>query len=207
MAFRLGIVPAAGKAVRFGGVLKECLPLKRGSLLELAVDRLPVDRVILVTNTSKVQTHAQVLGNKVLYMVQGDEPELWGAIKSALSIDADYYYFTMPDTFMPFHAFNLVPEVDFSIGLFETDMPERFGVLVDGRVVDKNRDIPVPAQAWGGLVWSRAVKNLWLRSNVTDYTHAINLAIQAFGFETWRISFYHDFASIEDYQNYLRRYE
>ena len=57
MTYRIGILPAAGKAVRFGGVLKELLPLPNGlsflyeTYLSSAGQRLcRADRMFLILN-------------------------------------------------------------------------------------------------------------------------------------------------------------
>lgn len=204
MAYRVGVIPAAGKAKRFGGVLKECLPLPGGTLIELAISRLPVDTVLVVTRPDKIAQHAEVLQDRAIYLVQNGNNDIWSAIESALRIAADYYYFTMPDTVMPENAFYIAPQyADFALGTFETDMPERFGVLQDGKVINKEKGLNVPAKAWGVIIWSRKVRDFWLQSEIKDYTHAINLAIMAFGLDTWPLAYYHDISCMSDYMGLI----
>jgi len=82
MAYKLGIIPAAGQASRFGGLNKELLPTRDGtSFLMKAVQRLPVDRVVIVTNTDKIAAHARVIGSAADYDIQQGASDICGAIK------------------------------------------------------------------------------------------------------------------------------
>lgn len=202
MAYRLGVIPAAGKAERFGGVMKELLPARDGvSFLRHAADRLPVDKVLIVTTPEKIGAHAREVP-EALFTIQRTKADIWGAMLESTYIPANYYYFTMPDTYMPEDAFYNAPDCDFALGVFETNTPERFGVLCGDIVVNK-QPCAVPAVAWGALVWSARVVKFWYQIKPETYTHAINLAINKFGLETWDIGQYHDNASMRDYMEFL----
>ena len=69
----IGIVPAAGKAERFGGLLKELLPWGDSSLLGTTVLALQVhcENVVVLTRPDKIMQHAQALdGYGVTFILQ-----------------------------------------------------------------------------------------------------------------------------------------
>ena len=208
----LGVIPAAGKANRFNGLYKELLPCKEGvSFLSktYALLREHCDAVVLVTNEEKIAAHARDLGSNVLYLIQWRGrnfigTDIMGAIYQALTIPAKRYYFAMPDTVVPQTTFYLAdPNSDFQLGVFETHITERFGVLEDGFVMDKRPNLPLPAKAWGVLVWSYKVRDLWLEARPENYTEAINMAIKKFGYTTFDLEHYYDIAFFDDYMKYL----
>jgi len=203
---RLGIIPAAGVAKRFGGVFKELLPIGETiTLLSRAVDTLemiPVDKTVVVTNPQKIAAHAVALhGRNVEFVTQGDKPDIWGAIASTLNIDADWYYFIMPDTMQEQDRFPSIPDHDFMLGTFETFDPENYGVLFDGVIVDKAKLQP-PQVAWGTLVWSRNVVELWKKHlpDIRDYTQAFNMAMEQFGWGTYSLAWYFDCGTFQRYK-------
>ena len=201
----VGIIPAAGKAQRFGGIHKELLPLKSSSLVEEAIARVEhTDAVVLVTNTDKIRNHAQLLGDRVTYLVQSMGGDIWGAILTAIrAMPAKRYYFTMPDTYMPRESLRKPPTGDFGMWTFQTNTPERFGCIVDGFVRNKETGLQTPALAWGALTWTDAVRDLWLEREIPTYTDAFNLALGAFPSGTAKLGFYHDVSCLMDYLELL----
>lgn len=199
--YRVGIIPAGGKATRFGGIYKECLPLPGGgTLLEKAVERLDFcDKIVVISNPEKMSLHAQILGDRADIAVQ-IRPELWGAVMSGwLNYEAERYYMTMPDTYTEGNSFGNEPDCEFGLGCFETNEPERFGVFKNGTVVDKDGSIAKPAQAWGVLSWDASVCRLWLEKQPADYTEAINQALAWKRWKTWSLGKYFDCANAERY--------
>jgi CTP:molybdopterin cytidylyltransferase MocA len=100
MVSKVGIIPAAGKATRFGGLFKELLPLPNERLLLTeAVERLRFcDQIIVVTSNEKAEAHKAILPKDVIIQYQTGK-ELWGAIQTGfMRASADFYYMTMPDT-------------------------------------------------------------------------------------------------------------
>lgn len=200
---KVGIIPAAGKAERFGGIFKELLPARDGvSFINHAVDRLRLvcDLVVVVTNKDKAQSHIQNIKG-VIFIEQDNELNLLGAVQSALKIEAERYFFTMPDTYMRRDVFIDAPLMGLSLGIFQTYNPERFGCLVDGLIIDKSPHIESPAPAWGVLSW----RGEW-RSNffyTDNFTNAINGIIKATGVSTWDIGYYSDMATVKDYIEYM----
>ena len=206
MTVRLGIIPAAGMAKRVRGVFKELLPVGESMThLSRAVDTLemiPVDTTVIVTNPQKIAAHSVALqGRNVEFVTQGDKPDIWGAIASTLNIDADWYYFIMPDTMHEQDRFPSMPDHDFMLGTFETFDPENYGVLFDGVIVDKAKLQP-PQVAWGTLVWSRNVVELWKKHlpDIRDYTQAFNMAMEQFGWGTYSLAWYFDCGTFQRYK-------
>jgi len=204
---KLGIIPAAGSAKRFGGVFKELLPIGEDeTLLSRAVDTLemvPVDTTVIVTTPQKVSAHALALhGRNVTFTMQKYQKDIFGAVMSACEIDADWYYFVMPDTMQEQGRFPIIPSNDFMMGLFETYEPANFGVLKDGELTDKNGSLAGPQTAWGTLVWSFEVVKLWrqYKDVIQDYTHAFNMAMQQFGWGTYSLAWYFDCGSFQRYK-------
>lgn len=200
----IGIIPAAGRATRFGGLAKELLPAWDGrSLLSHACARLRpyCDLIIVVTSQKKVEHHMKEA--KGVMFVEQAGSELLGAVQSGITIPAERYYFTMPDTFVPDDVFDIAPTGKWlSVGTFFTMTPERFGCLVDGFVIDKQQGLPAPAEAWGCLSWDGAARSEFF--NAGSFSDAINNIIKKFGHRVWQIGDYFDMATVEDYKEYIR---
>jgi hypothetical protein len=204
----LGIVPAAGKAKRFGGIMKECLPARDGSpLITHAFSHMLIicEEVVIISTPEKIAEHTRVVGGRPLYKIQSNYAnDIWGAMLAGMSIEANRYWMTFPDTAVKFKDYNelIVASDPFIMCTFETDMPERFGCLQDGWIVDKSEDI-APATAWGVLSWTKVIADLWQIECPKTYTEAINMAIGEFGYSSYPLKSYHDMATIEDYRRYL----
>ena len=207
----LGIIPAAGKATRFGGILKELLPGGGLSLMSKQVFALThiCDQVVVITTTEKIQEHARDLQcfGKVIYAIQNDKRDAWGAIVTALTYEADYYHYLYPDVYMG--EINIAAyKDDFVLHLFDTDKPERFGCYREGQIYDKMLLEP-PQKAYGALSWSKEVRDYWrMHDNnydITSHTHAFNMAISQFGCNCQdTIDYYHDIASFDDYKELIK---
>ncbi len=232
MIMKLGVVPAAGVASRFGGTRKELLPISNGeAVIDRAMQALgrATDAILVVTSQDKLPILAQYLdgqqyGAPVFYAIQGGGNDIMGAILTALDFPAERYLFAMPDTIIEDDAFSTYPSTDFSMGLFETDTPERFGVLHERRIVNKYPGshfypTPGPYQAWGVLSWSQKCAVYWqelaeryslgtgIGGDELSYTTAINWAIERFGLSHWQMGSYRDMADISEYQAYWRDLE
>lgn len=204
---RLGVIPAAGKADRWGGYPKELLPISNDrTFMSRAVDSLLMcgcDLVMVVTNPAKIHLHAYHLRdweNVLFSMQQGDE--MWAAMMTAMDTPADEYYFMMPDTYLPERPFPQSMEMDFGIGVFLTEQPERFGVIRGKRIVNKQSS-EMPGLAWGVLAWKKTVAGFWKAKSYSDYTSAINGAIREFGFSQWHLNYYYDIGSMDHYSEFL----
>ena len=206
-SMRLGVLPAAGKADRWGGYPKELLPISNThTFLSRSVESLlqcGCDLVMVVTNPAKIHLHAYHLRawDHVLFSIQqGDE--MWSAMTTALDTPADEYYFMMPDTFLPDRPFPPSMEKDFGIGVFLTEQPERFGVFRGNEIVNKQPSSS-PGLAWGVLAWKKAVADYWRTNSYSDYTSAINGAIREYSLVQWHLDYYYDIGSMQHYAEFL----
>jgi hypothetical protein len=203
---RLGIVPAGGRADRFGGVFKELLPAGQTTLLRHAVGVLragAAGQIVVMTTPDKAAAHMRALeGIHAVSLVQSHEV-LFKSILLACEIPASWYLFAMPDTLLPEETFYRKLEGDFMLGLFKTAEPERFGVWAGTGINDKDLSLKGTTQwAWGVAAWSRRVVDFWMSLGETarNHTVAFNLAMARFGCGTFELPFYYDMASWSDYQ-------
>ena len=210
----LGIIAAAGRAKRFGGTLKELLPCENyDSFLSrnVAVLNTYCDEIIVITNRDKIHDHARDLLGGVLFAIQIEKKlDIYGAMREGMLLDADEYIFVMGDTYWDAKALERIPVDMFSMGIFETDQAERFGMLrIDHeqgiKIVNKQQG--KKGHAWGILAFHRAVRDYWLDRYLDDYTQAINFAIKHFDYQTFGLEYYYDIASFDDYVKFLGRLE
>lgn len=206
MSNRLGIIPAGGRAERFGGTFKELLPAGEASLLCRTVGVLragAAGQVVVLTTPDKAAAHMKSLdGLHGVCLLQSHEV-LFKSILLACEIPASWYLFAMPDTLLPEETFYRKLDGDFMLGLFKTDKPERFGVWGGTGINDKDLSLKGTTQwAWGAAVWSRRVVDFWMSLGETapNHTVAFNLAMTRFGCGTFELPFYYDVASWPDYQ-------
>jgi len=216
----LGIIPAAGKAERWGGMMKELMPLGKGmALIDHSIEALMLscNSILIVTSLEKLPSIAAHVDKykadiPIWFTIQQYQGDIWGAVRSTFDWPADMYFFSMPDTIYNKNAFAYYPNYDFAMGLFKTDMPERFGVVLDRKIVNKRQlsemETAPPYKAWGVLTWTYECVQFW--RSITDddepsptYTAMFNAAIRNFGCSHWEISGYYDFASHEDYLAYF----
>jgi dTDP-glucose pyrophosphorylase len=209
---RLGIIPAAGKGSRWGGYMKELLPIgKERWVLNNVVDSMILGgatNIIVVSNADKLAAHSKQLYKypEVMFTTQKTGKDIYGAIFESLPFSRKINLFGMADTIYNKDVFDRdFSQSDFWLGCFHTTLPERFGIIVDGQVVNKQKMEPGFYPAWGVLVWSNKVAEYWLRSNIESYTDAINMAMKKFGYKTFHLDFYYDLATWEDYQEYMRQ--
>jgi len=209
----LGIVPAAGQGMRWGGYTKEFLPQGDYTLIDRTITAMKAggaNRIAVVSTPDKLAIHGKHLSSRhlgVFLLVQHQLPELFGAIFEALPYSLDYNYFAMPDTVYPINAFmnRDWSHADIHLGLFETDKPERFGVMQRSKIIDKCGDLKGGKfYAWGVLVWSKKVSNYWYRNSFTDYTDALNRTLENFVWDTFPLKYYYDMATWSDYKEFIQ---
>lgn len=211
--YKLGVIPAGGKGERWGGYLKEMLPINRGDwFIDHSIKAMTyygdADAILIITNPVKVGSLANHLTGKhgvpIYYAVEDKGLDIWGGIEECFAYPADRYLFAMPDTYYPLSAFLYLPEGDFLMGTFKTNKPERFGVISNGHVVNKKAQPPGEYKAWGTLVWSAACVELWRERKPATYTEAINMALDLYGIMSYEMDYYFDMATFEDYREFLR---
>ena len=198
--------------MRFGGILKELLPIIGGlSLMCKQVLTLThnCDQIVVVTSPEKIQEHARDLHcfSKVVYAIQTDPRDAWGAILAGLQFEADYYHYLYPDVYMDTVHFSYCKD-DFVLHLFDTDKPKQFGCYRDGQIHDKEPATGTQL-AYGALSWSKEVRDYWRmqdkNNDITTHTHAFNMAIEQFGCSPQNtIDEYYDISSWEDYKELIK---
>jgi hypothetical protein len=210
----LGVIPVAGKGSRWGGYYKELLPSgNREWLLDRTIKSMKVggaDKICIVTNQSKISTHVSHINSKyenIFYVIQKEKKDIWGAMLASLSYSEDINLFAMPDTYFPINCFDREYSLnkDFWIGTHKTKFPERFGILLEDKVINKSKSLPKNREymAWGSLVWSSSVSLFWMQEQPDTYTQAINMALSRFDYGTFDMGYYNDMATWEDYQIFL----
>jgi len=206
---KLGIVPAAGLGSRWGYYPKFLLPCgERVWLLDRTINAMPAEQVIVVysdATAGEIVRHIDRCGLNDRVLLRPNERmdlDFWGSILAGLEDYADYYYFAMPDTYPDVSVFAEFPMDGISLGLHQTDLPERFGMLREGVII--NKQMGEPGLAWGVLGWSREVRDLWLTAHLETYTDAINLALQEFVWYGFKMGYYYDMANFDSYVQFLK---
>ena len=119
----------------------------------------------------------------------------------------------MPDTIFPNEVFNRSfrevrygTPIDFYIGTHTTRFPDRFGVLVGEKMINKSKELPQGKRylAWGTLVWTKKVVEYWIANPPDDYNEAINVAMENFKWNTFHMQYYYDMATWKDYIGYIK---
>ncbi len=212
----LGIIPAGGMASRWYGHYKELLPVADN---EWIIDRAffgllgaGVKEICVVTSLTKIQvltTHLQApkyADTCVYYKIQTAQKQgLWGAIKLAYDPKQDYFFMAMPDTYLPKEVFFEVDTTKpLNMGVFDTRNPERFGVVLDNKILDKQLLPPGDYQAWGVLAWSKTTFEMWLESGLETMDQLLTLSLQTTPVNTFPLPYYYDFARFEDYYQWLK---
>lgn len=218
-----GFIPAGGMGTRWGGFMKELLPVRDGEfLINRAVEAIPAYDIYIVTNIAKIQAlslHFSMhpVKKSIRYMVQGEgfSGQLWGAWLQALDLDYDYTYMVMPDTYLPARPFRhatIANDIELDIGFFDTLTPEKFGCIYGNRIHDKEQppeDTSAPYRAWGCLRWTRELAELWLQLwttsfQINSHTDALNIALDRGRYRLFNLPYYHDIADFTQYQQLIK---
>ncbi len=216
---KLGIIPAAGEGRRWGGFQKMFLPIGDGDwLIDRAIRALQYggcNRIMVVTNPLSLTPLASHLKGKYknLSFILNKRMDLdfYGSILATFPFSGDRNYFVMPDTYFSEGIFLDIPYDDLVIGTHKTKTPEKFGVLLnefkgEREVVNKKTNLPKGTYtAWGCLVWTKLLADLWVEKQhlITNYTDAINYAIETAGVNTFDMGYYYDMGTFEDYRKLL----
>lgn len=213
MTHTIGIIPAGGKAERFKGLAKELLPVSNEDCaLSRCVKSMQMglaDEIYIASRQDRVAEHYRVtekIGNIVLSAV--GYRGLWEFVATVgEKAKADWYYFAMPDTVYPVNVFMREKTKDVACGMFRTSQPHRFGVVSEGKIIDKPEGMTDMAIAWGLWIWSAAAMEVLTQAcrETQDHTAALNVLIGKFGTEidAFLMPYYYDFATFEDYTEFL----
>ena len=209
----LGIIPAAGVGARWGNYPKFLLPCgDREWMLDRAIRCMPTDKVAVIYGDEterELYNHVNRCGlmNAVLFARNKNmDLDFWGSMLAGMQYEAEYYYFTMPDTYIPKETFlRFDRQRDFVMGVHYADNPTRYGMIRGKRVV--NKEDGEPGLAWGTLGWSKKVRDLWLEADLKTYTDAINLAMEKFEHLFVSMEYYYDMATWNDYVRFVYHIE
>jgi hypothetical protein len=213
------IIPAGGKSTRFGGILKELLPISKSSTpllhtLWMAYTNFYSDIVIL-SNTDKILEHVKELTrvyyhDKVYVHINHKDREVWDAIYSVIP-ENQSAGIMLPDTVTEFsfsnvfHRYVVKPD-EFILGLFTTSEPNRFSIFTGNEIITKPNSLqPGNYTAWGVVFWGSDVSNFLINQyEIHDYDTAFNQAIKRFGVKTFMLDYYYDLGTFEAYIQYLK---
>lgn len=208
MTKTIGIIPAGGNAERFKGLSKELLPV---SVDDCAMSRCiksmqigGATEIYIATKQDKIKDHWQVIKDMSgIHLTAREFRGLWDFIAfMGESVKADRYFFAMPDTVYPTHVFINDTPANVTCGTFRTFKPYRFGILCGNVIEDKTDKL---GYAWGVWVWSRKAMEFLANAcrETKNHTGALNLMLARFGVDTFEMSYYYDFATFEDYMEFL----
>ena len=210
----IGLIPAAGKGVRLGlPYPKELYPVIRNNhykpVAQFVLDNLVtagLNHVVFVVTEAKHQLigyfgNGRRFGCDISYTVQESDDGSNQSTSPGLAhaLDSPYHltqgktvFFGMADTVMqPHDVFRSAhaaadPDDDFVLALFETDRPEKFGMVEldeDGRVskiVDKPRQTEL-THMWGCIIWRPAFSehlHACVEQGSGDFALIMNSAIE-----------------------------
>lgn len=211
----IGLIPAAGKGVRLGlPYPKELYPVIQNNrykpISQYVLDNLTnagLDHLVFVINETKHQLigffgNGQRFGCNISYVVQ-EAAQVEGQSTSpglAHALDSAYHlthgktvFFGMADTIMrPDNVFayahsKATDDDDVILVLFDTERPEKFGMVRtggDGRVseiVDKPKQTDL-TRMWGCIIWRPRFTEYLHKSvqeqHISDFAQIMNCAIQ-----------------------------
>lgn len=196
----IAVIPAGGRAERFGGIPKDMLPIGAGEFLfTAALSRarsMGADRCVVVTSAEKAAMHERLVGDGDTLLVSTGRG-LWEAIRQTFCFREDSLL-VLPDTVF---STNAMPTLPLSFGVFPTDQPERFSVMRGDTIVTK--EAGAPGYAWGCVAWSTEVVEFWQARSYPHYDDAFRDAMGAFPFVTFPISDYHDLGDWNAYRRFI----
>jgi glucose-1-phosphate thymidylyltransferase len=211
----IGLIPAAGKGIRLGlPYPKELYPIIRNNhykpIAQYVLNNLTlagVGHIVFVINETKHQLigyfgDGHRFGCHLSYVVQESDmgearstsPGLAHALDSAHHlVQGKTVFFGMADTIMrPREVFSLAfraaePEDDVVLALFNTDHPEKFGMVRFDpaqrvqEIVDKPRETELK-EMWGCIIWrprfTEYLHTCVSQQGVSDFAFIMNAAIR-----------------------------
>lgn len=207
----LGIIPAGGNASRFNGLYKELLPISNEACgLTRCINSMllgKAEKIVIATSVTRAWFQKIAVDDNICveYRLESFNG-LWEVIAKIGQEKADRYLFAMPDTVYPMHIFQNMPDKPVVMGEFSTRQPQRFGVLLDGHIYDKHK-LPISQSytAWGLWSWGREAMEFLVdaMSLYKDHSQALDSMLQRFGFVSVYMDYYYDFATFEDYREFL----
>lgn len=210
------VIPAAGNATRFGGTLKELLPISESHCgltfaVETALRYGHCDPVVVTTNLKR-DIHAATLKAAGLHadLVIKQNPEdgdMWGSVLLGISPGVTGGLILPDSVAVP--QWTIPCEAPISFGCFMSSEPWRFSCL---DLSDKKRPVILTkprlisaCHAWGIVTWNQdASRQLSTIRNHHD--RAFEIVMQQQGYELFSLDNYHDLGSFNHYWKYLNEH-
>lgn len=218
----MAVIPAGGQAIRFGGIYKELLPIGSGEFLLsnalYTAKTLGASDYVILSSKTKIQAHMDFVEQyapeyDIKFITSNDWPELWEAIASTLVWHRDTLLI-LPDTIVDIDPKQWnIPRphnIHFRMGLFNTNQPERFSVLINNNIFTKDEKLSTSYgyrnyKAWGIVQWSAEVSAYLDMMKFNHYDGAFQAAINEYGLETFHINNYYDLGNWEAYKAFTNR--
>jgi hypothetical protein len=203
----IGILPAGGNATRFRGIAKELLPVSPAECaLSRAVRAMQnggASEIYIASRHDRLPEHWRAIENTGGCHLTAKPFRRWWEFVRYIgrTVEADRYYFAMPDTVFPLDAFAREVTAEVTAGAFYTDKPGRFGILSGNVILDKHPTLA--GHAWGVWIWTRAAMESIVRYAAANHDTGLNRLLAEFGLQTFGLDYYYDFATFEDYTEFL----
>lgn len=198
------IIPAAGEAVRFGGVPKEMLPISGEETLLARAVRIArkIGEPVIVTNRNKEHLHRRLVPDAEIIVKEDHRHlDLWGSILVGLKHGIPGGL-VLPDAVTDFDPLTIPAHLPICFGTFQTDTPERFSCLIGDRIATK-QCAEVPAVAWGMVAWSGLVSEAFLAETFVTYDAVFQMVMQTMGYGTFPLHYYQDLGTFAAYRQFL----
>lgn len=221
----LGVLPAAGLCSRWNGTCKELLPVGENRwIIDYSIDAMKlagVENFVLVSSPKKIASHIEHFRKDkykdihVNYVIQHEPTGLLGALQLGCFSFQNYesFCFSMPDTMFTEDVF-LTRSIDseLCIGIFETTIPEKFGILdtlQPVHIVDKPQGLGNTIGkyiAWGTLAWGQYFNHILCNGVFENLTDLLNVYCESLPgcIQFSDIEDYDDIASWKEYQEWIK---
>lgn len=215
MTTRRFVIPAAGKATRFGGIPKELLPISKTRCglthaVELATTIGQCAPVVVTTKEMR-WLHKKTIANAGLRAIIIVDPkktlgDMWESVLCGLDGTMPGGLI-MPDTVPVLTDQQPSPRASaLSLGCFLTSSPEQYSCLELGglppriRTKEPNEDTAI---AWGMVMWdAQAAQDLSKFRG--HYDRAFESIMQSCGCDVFMLKSYADLGTFARYQEYIK---
>lgn len=206
------VIPAAGNAARFGGVLKELLPVSEidcglSHSVRLAMKLGECDPVI-VTTADKLHWHVDAIASRNLsakFVVKPNpaEGDMWGSVLMGIDPTMDGGII-LPDTYALVSSMPAQQPITF--GCFVTRTPWQFSCLdlASSRspCILTKQQRQASMLAWGMVTWARD-SAAQLMACPDHFDRAFESVMRDRGYGIFMLDSYIDFGSYASYREFL----
>ena len=217
------IITAAGYSARFRGVYKDMLPIVYNGKVTTALDVniqqafniFGADEVVIVSRSEKAAEHLKIAAqyNHTFVVPNRFEGQydLLGSIVSGATVGGTNHdcLLMLADTVKYFK--HNMPSIRFypTFGLFVTDTPEKYSVIINGKIVTKPQDGTHKwHNAWGMVHWPGefTMEMFHLMFEGLTYDEIFNRMIDKYGMLSFKMEKYYDLGSFKAYAEYMVEY-